>query len=194
MRSASILAHESGICRGELLSLKRDCINMKDSPDERGFWGTIAIRRGLKRAARRRDLPITEDMAAVLSALLAKSKCEYVFTSLHDHSQPLSANTLADQHRAIMETCSFHPDAGLHALRHTFLTEAGRHTQNVRALQKLAGHSRIETTMRYVHPDQHDVLEIVARVQVARVERIQAAPATVSATSSQQQTVESRKM
>jgi integrase len=194
MRSASILAHEGGICRGELLSLKRDCINMKESPDERGFWGTIAIRRGLKRAARRRDIPITEDMAAVLSALLAKSKCEYVFTSLHDHSQPLSANTLADQHRAIMETCSFHPDAGLHALRHTFLTEAGRHTQNVRALQKLAGHSRIETTMRYVHPDQHDVLEIVARVKVARVERIQAAPATVSATSRQQQTVESRKM
>jgi len=50
----------------------------------------------------------------------------------------------ADQHRAIMKTCTFHPDPGLHALRHTFLTEAGRHTQ-VRALQKLAGHSKIET-------------------------------------------------
>ena len=122
-------------------------------------------------------------MAAVLSALLAESKCEYVFTSPHDHCQPLSANTLADQHRAIMHTCSFHPDAGLHALRHTFLTEAGRHTQNVRALQKLAGHTRIETTMRYIHPDQEDVVEIAARVQEARRERNQGAPATVSATS-----------
>src|SRR5215467_4017715 len=82
----------------------------------------------------------------------------------------------------------------LHALRHTFLTEAGRHTQNVRALQKLAGHTRIETTMRYVHPDQEDVLEIAARVQAARTERIQTAPATVSATSSQQQAAESRKI
>lgn len=194
MRSASILAHDGGICRGELLSLKRDCIHLKESADERGFWGTIAIRRGLKRAARRRDIPIGEAMAVVLRALLVESKCEYVFTSLHDHSQPLSANTLADQHRVIMETCSFHPDAGLHALRHTFLTEAGRHTQNVRALQKLAGHSRIETTMRYVHPDQQDVLEIMARIHAARAERVQTVLATVSATSRQQQGIESRKM
>lgn len=67
-----------------------------------------------------------------------------------------------------METCSFHPDAGLHALRHTFLTEAGRHTQNVKALQKLAGHSRIETTMRYIHPEDADMLEIASAVQNSR--------------------------
>src|SRR5262249_24438298 len=156
LRSASVLAHDGGICRGELLALQRACVSLKDSPDERGFWGTIAIRRGLKRTARRRDIPITEEMAGVLVNLLAQSKCEYVFTSLQGHSAPLSVNTLADQHRRIMETCSFHPDAGLHALRHTFLTEAGRHTQNVRALQRLAGHSKIETTMRYVHPDADD--------------------------------------
>jgi len=182
LRSASILAHDGGICRGELLALKRDCVYLKDMPDERGFWGTIALRRGLKRSARKRDIPITDDMAAVLGTLLAESKCEYVFTSLQDHSQPLSANTLADQHRKVIRTCTFHPDAGLHALRHTFLTEAGRHTQNVRALQKLAGHTRIETTMRYIHPDQEDVVEIAARVHEARSERIQSSPATVSAT------------
>ena len=194
LRSASILAHDGGICRGELLALRRDCVHLKDSPDEHGFWGIIALRRGLKRAARKRDIPITADMAAVLSSLLAESKCEYVFTSLHDHSQPLSACTLATQHRAIKATCNFHPDAGLHALRHTFLTEAGRQTQNVRALQRLAGHSRIETTMRYVHPDQDDVVEIAARVRAARSERIQPPPATVSATVNQQQADETCKM
>lgn len=41
--------------------------------------------------------------------------------------------------------------------------------------------------MRYVHPDQEDVLEIAARVQVARTERTQTSPATVSATSNEQQ-------
>ncbi len=143
---------------------REDCVHLKDSPDEHGFWGTISIRCGLKLKARRRDLPITENMAAVLLALLAHSKCEYVFTSLHDRTQPLSVNTLADQHRVIMETCSFHPDAGLHALRHTFLTEAGCHTQNVQALQKLAGHSKIETTRSYIHPEEADVLEIASVV------------------------------
>ena len=50
-----------------------------------GSGETISIRRGLKRKDRRRDIPITEDMAAVLMKLLAESKCEYVFTSLHDN-------------------------------------------------------------------------------------------------------------
>lgn len=185
-----MLAHDSGICRGELLALQRDCINLRGSADEHGFWGTISIRRGLKRKDRRRDLPITEDMAAVLVELLAASKCEYVFTSLHDHSAPLSANTLANQHRSLKGSCEFHPDAGIHALRHTFLTEAGRHTQNVKALQKLAGHSKIETTMRYIHPDEADVLEIASAVQRARSKRV----TTVFTTVRPQEVNESRKM
>ena len=97
-----------------------------------------------------------------------------------------------EQHRTIMKACTFHPDAGLHALRHTFLTEAGRHTQNVRALQRLAGHSRIETTMRYVHPDQADMLEIASAVQQARSQR--AGVTTVLTAPTQQPEIESRKM
>jgi integrase len=190
LRSASVLAHDSGICRGEMLALQRDCMNLRDFADEHGFWGTISIRRGLKRKDRRRDLPITEDMAAVLVKLLAESKCEYVFTNLYDHSAPLSANTLANQHRSLKRSCEFHPDAGIHALRHTFLTEAGRHTQNVRALQKLAGHSKIETTMRYIHPDEADVLEIASAVQQARSKRV----TTVFTTVRPQEVDESRKM
>ena len=44
----------------------------------------------------------------------------------------------------------------------------GRHTKNVKALQKLAGHSRIETTMKYIHPDAEDVMIIAHAVEVAR--------------------------
>jgi integrase len=44
-----------------------------------------------------------------------------------------------------------HPDAGLHAMRHTFLTEAGEYADPF-TLQYVAGHDNIKTTMRYVHP------------------------------------------
>jgi integrase len=195
LHSASILAHDAGICRGELLALQWDCVKLNKDADENGFWGTVELRRGLKRKERRRDLPITESMAAVLLALKAQSKCQHVFSSLHDRTQALSVNTLAAQHRTIMETCTFHPDAGLHALRHTFLTEAGRHTQNVRALQRLAGHSRIQTTMRYVHPDQADVLDIASAVQQARIAREKASGVTtVLTTAKQEETSAVRKM
>jgi hypothetical protein len=50
-----------------------------------------------------------------------------------------------------------HAYAGIHACRHTFLTEAGKHTDPF-ALQYGAGHDSIKTTMRYVHP-QEDTVE-----------------------------------
>lgn len=59
-----------------MLALERDCVHLAKKPDEHGFWGTVDIKRGLKRKARRRTIPLTENMAAVLRGLMAESKCE----------------------------------------------------------------------------------------------------------------------
>jgi len=72
------------------------------------------------------------------------------------------------------------PDAGLHALRHTALTEFGKYTNNVKALQRLAGHSRIETTARYLHPKQREMDRIASFAQRAREERAAEHPGKVS--------------
>jgi integrase len=55
------------------------------------------------------------------------------------------------------------PDAGLHTLRHTFLTEAGEHTDAF-TLQYIAGHDTIKTTMRYVHPRAESVSRAFGRI------------------------------
>jgi len=56
-----------------------------------------------------------------------------------------------------------HADAGLHALRHTFLTEAGNYTDPF-TLQYVAGHDNIKTTMRYVHPREEEVEKLFVRL------------------------------
>ncbi|MGA2924267.1 MAG: hypothetical protein ABSE28_24485 [Candidatus Sulfotelmatobacter sp.] len=74
---------------------------------------------------------------------------------------------LEEQIGQIRKKIKTHPDSGLHALRHTFLTEAGEYTDPF-TLQYVAGHDNMKTTMRYVHPREaavHKLFERLADLQ-----------------------------
>ena len=90
--------------------------------------GELTIKRRLKRRARKRRLVIDREMKEVLVELLARSQCEYVFTNPQDPTKPLKPWVFETQMTALRAKIETHADAGLHALRHTFLTEAGQYT------------------------------------------------------------------
>ena len=48
-------------------------------------------------------------------------------------------------------------------LRHSRLTEALRHSNNLQGVQQLARHQRVETTMRYLRALEHESMQQVVR-------------------------------
>jgi integrase len=55
---------------------------------------------------------------------------------------------------------------GTHSLRRTKATLIYRRTKNIRAVQLLLGHSKLESTVRYLGIEVDDALEISEQIEI----------------------------
>src|SRR5205807_7719413 len=76
------------------------------------------------------------------------------------HIEP---STLKKKHRNALKASNVRPFV-LYTLRHTFLTRLGASGCDVWTLARIAGHSSIGISSRYVHPSEDAVLDAMARL------------------------------
>lgn len=129
-RLAILLALLGGLRRAEIAALH--------SRDVEGDW--IRVR---GKGSKVRRVPIHADLREPLMA--AARQGGYVFPSPMRPGEPISRSTVGNWISTLLG------DGGTaHRLRHSFGTNVYRGTHDLRAVQRLLGHSSIATTERYV--------------------------------------------
>ncbi|WEX11827.1 tyrosine-type recombinase/integrase [Chelativorans sp. AA-79] len=113
---------------------------------------------------------ITSDIRASLLAWLERrggTVDDYAFPSRINHAQHMSTSQYARLVDEWVIAIGLRPEEyGTHSLRRTKASMIYKATGNLRAIQILLGHSKIENTVRYLGVDVEDALLLAERTEI----------------------------
>ena len=113
---------------------------------------------------------ITEATRVAVAAWIAKAKLisdQYLFPSRIHDSPHISTRQYARIVDRWVASIGLDPMAyGTHTMRRTKATLIYRKTKNLRAVQLLLGHTKLESTVRYLGIEVDDALEIAEQIEV----------------------------
>jgi integrase len=191
LQDIAILMLETGLRIGETLNLEWTDIILEPVGGAR--FGFLRVREGKSKNARR-VIPLTDCASALLTARRESGTSSFVFANREGN--PYVSTSINHLHR---DACA--PKVGgkrqpilpadfvLHSLRHTMLTRLGESGVDAFTIMRIAGHSSIVVSQRYIHPTPEAVERAFERLQLfgkgPEIEPKRQLPATVSATLSQ---------
>ena len=113
---------------------------------------------------------ITEQTRDSLASWICQAKLksnDYLFPSRIHDSPHLSTRQYARIVEHWVKLIGLDPSAyGTHTMRRTKATLVYRRTKNLRAIQLLLGHSKLESTVRYLGIEVEDALEISEQTEI----------------------------
>jgi integrase len=151
---------DSGLRTDECFRLRWERISWMN-----GKYGTLAVMHG-KSSAARRVLPMTARVRAVLEyRWLAAQKPEvgYVWPSEKTSTGYVHDETIRRAHLETLQTAKVRHFV-LHSVRHSFLTRLGESGCDTWTLARIAGHSSIKVSSRYVHPSSDAMQAAMSRL------------------------------
>lgn len=113
---------------------------------------------------------ITEQTRDCVSLWIAEAQlgsAGYLFPSRQGHSRHLSTRQYARLVDAWVSEIGLDPSGyGTHSMRRTKPTLIYQRTKNLRAVQLLLGHTKLESTVRYLGVEVEDALEIAEQTDI----------------------------
>jgi integrase len=136
---------DTGLRLNEAMSLSWHNCDLKS--------GSVSISKGKSRAATR-IVPLTARARNVLTGLKEAG-------AVHPFDQ--SSFTVSHQFLKLRDALKL-PEAVLHSFRHTFCTRLGEAGVDAFTLMRLAGHSNVSVSQRYVHPSSDAAQAAIKRL------------------------------
>ena len=188
LQDIAILMLETGLRIGEALHLEWTDITL--NPVNGARFGFLRVRDGKSKNARR-IIPLTDRAAVMLRGRAESKTSQFIFANRNGNAY--LGTSISHLHR---NACApkingkrkplFPADFVLHSLRHTMLTRLGESGVDAFTIMRIAGHSSIVVSQRYIHPTPEAVERAFERLQlsgkIADDDSKQLVPATLSAT------------
>jgi len=188
LHDIAVLMLVTGLRIGEALHLEWADVTLV--PVNGARFGFLRVREGKSKNARR-VIPLTDRAAAMLRERMESKATQFVFANRE--GKPYLGTSINHLHRNVCcpkiegkRRAIFPADFVMHSLRHTMLTRLGESGVDAFTIMRIAGHSSIVVSQRYIHPTPEAVERAFERLQLsgefAVIEPKRLPPATVSAT------------
>jgi integrase len=159
-----------GMIMGQKPPLKRNeiwAIRIHLQIDDRIRDLAIIMQRKTRRPV---QFEITDQTQIAIRKLITRSNLEshqFLFSSRRKSSRHLSTRQYAKLLKDWVAAIGLDPRTyGTHSLRRTKATLIYRRTKNLRAVQLLLGHAKLESTVRYLGIELDDALEIAEKTEI----------------------------
>jgi integrase len=162
LKDLALLMLDTALRDGEALVLKWPDIHLKPAPTAK--FGYLQVQKG-KSPRARRTVSLTARVREMLAARVKKSSSEFVFPG--KNGNPILVTSLDHQHSKVRKLLKMPEDFVVHSLRHTMLTRLGLLGVDAFTIMKIAGHSSITISQRYVHPSPESVERAFEKLEAA---------------------------
>jgi integrase len=159
LHDVSLMLFDTGMRPEECHCLRWENINW-----ESGRNGVLLIAKGKTKAARR-VLPLSPRVRTVLENRwkLAEEPGQGWVWPAETKEGHINHDSVKLQHKKALGVAKIRPFE-IYSIRHTFLTRLGESGCDTWTLARIAGHSNISISQRYVHPSEDAVLNALSRL------------------------------
>ena len=148
LKDVASLMLACGLRVGEVVGLAWSGIYLE--PVNGAKFGYLHVSDGKSKNARR-NVPLTAAVRRMLETRQSAAIGPWVFSN-EDGTGPLSRSTVSHQHTELRRKLKFPEGFVVHGFRHTMLTRLGASGTDVFSIKKVAGHSSVTVSEKYVHP------------------------------------------